>query len=148
MPTMKFWQRWLLAVGLAVSLFGVLLALLGGAPVFDLLDRQIDPAFWGAGAPDEAARQFQGWLYGVWGATIAGWGIFLTYIARYPFARKERWAWNCLAYGLLVWFVLDTSLSVVYKVYFNAIFNTALLILAGLPVAFTRQHFTEKGRPT
>ena len=148
MPNFAFWQRWLLAVGLAVSAFGVLMALLSGAPVFELLTRQIDSAFWSAGVPDEATRQFQHWLYGVWGATIAGWGIFLTYIVRYPFSQKERWAWNCLAFGLAIWFVLDTSLSLFHKVYFNAVFNTALLVLAGLPVMFTRQYFTQKGIPT
>jgi hypothetical protein len=42
---------------------------------------------------------------------------------------------------LLVWFVLDTALSVFYKVYFNAALNTTILILAGLPVVFTRKEF-------
>jgi hypothetical protein len=118
-----------------------MMALLSGTPLFDLFNRQIDPAFWGANAVESATRQFQQWLYGVWGATIAGWGISMTCIARYPFRKKERWAWNCLVFGLLVWFVLDTSLSVFYKVYFNAAFNTTLLILAGLPLAFTRKEF-------
>lgn len=141
MTSFSFWQRWLFVVGVVVSVFGVMMALLSGTPLFDLFNRQIDPAFWSTNAIDDVARQFQQWIYGVWGATIAGWGIFLTYIARYPFNRKERWAWNCLVVGLLVWFVLDTSLSVFYKVYFNAAFNTTLLILAGLPVVFTRKEF-------
>ncbi len=84
---------------------------------------------------------FQHWIYGVWGATIAGWGVFLTFISYFPFRNKEKWAWNCLSLGLLVWFVLDTSISLFYSVYFNAAFNTALLILAGLPIFFTRKEF-------
>ncbi len=118
------------------------MALLSGTPLFDLFNRQIDPAFWGANAVDSATKQFQQWLYGVWGATIAGWGIILAYIARFPFSQKERWAWNCLVFGLLVWFVLDTSLSFFYRVYFNIAFNSALLVLAMLPVVFTRKDFT------
>lgn len=141
MASFSFWQRWLFVVGIVVSVFGVMMALLSGTLLFDLFNRQIDPAFWGTNAVDSATKQFQQWLYGVWGATIAGWGIVLTYIAQYPFSNKERWAWNCLVFGLLVWFVLDTSLSVFYKVYFNAAFNTTLLILAGLPVVFTRKDF-------
>jgi len=141
MTSFSFWQRWLLVVGVVVSVFGVMMALLSGTPLFDLFNRQVDPAFWSTNAIDDVARQFQRWIYGVWGATIAGWGIILTYIAHYPFNRKERWSWNCLVFGLLVWFVLDTSLSVFYKVYFNAVFNTTLLILAGLPVVFTRKEF-------
>ena len=141
MTSFSFWQRWLFVVGVFVSVFGVMMAFLSGTPLFDLFNRQIDPAFWGKNAIDDGTRQFQRWVYGVWGATIAGWGIILTYIVRYPFSRKERWSWNCLVFGLLVWFILDTSLSVVYKVYFNAVFNTTLLIVAGLPLVFTRKEF-------
>lgn len=61
--------------------------------------------------------------------------------AHYPFKKKEKWAWNCLVVGLLVWFVLDTSISLNYKVYFNAVFNTALLISAILPAVFTLKYF-------
>jgi hypothetical protein len=36
---------------------------------------------------------------------------------------KERWAWNSLILGVLVWFLLDTSLSLFHKVYFNVALN-------------------------
>ncbi len=141
MTSFSFWQRWLFVVGIVVSVFGVLMTVFSGTPLFDLFNRQIDPAFWGTNAVDNAARQFQHWLYGVWGATIAGWGIILAYIAHYPFIKRERWARNGLVFGLVVWFVLDTSLSLYYKVYFNAAINMALLILVGLPVVVTRNEF-------
>jgi hypothetical protein len=145
MSTFTFWHKWLLVVSLMIAAFGVMMALLSGTPLFDLFNNQIDPAFWGASASaalvGEAARRFQQWLYGVWGATVAGWGITLAYVARYPFRRKERWVWNGLVAGLLVWFVLDTALSALYGVYFNVAFNVALIVLAGLPVVFTRKEF-------
>jgi len=141
MSSFLFWQRWLFVVGAMVTAFGVAMALFNGTPLFDLFNRQIDPAFWGAHAVGDTARQFQQWIYGVWGATIAGWGVFVIYIARYPFNQKERWAWNCLVWGLAVWFLLDTGISLFYTVYFNAVFNTVLLILAGLPAVFTRKEF-------
>jgi zinc transporter ZupT len=136
-----FWQKWLFVVGVVVSVFGVLMALLSGTPLFDLFNHQIDPAFWHANAVDTAAKQFQQWIYGVWGATLAGWGIILAYIARYPFIKKERWAWICLLVGFLVWFVLDTSLSLIHEVYFNAVFNIVLFVFGILPLIFTRKEF-------
>lgn len=142
MTNFSFWQRWLLVVGSMIIVFGTLMALLSGTPLFDLFNRQIDPAFWATITVDANARIFQQWLYGVWGATIAGWGIFVTFIAHYPFRKKEKWAWNCLGAGILAWFVLDTSLSLYYRVYFNAAFNTALLILAALPLLFARKYFS------
>jgi hypothetical protein len=146
MSTFLFWQRWLVAVGMLISLFGMAMALLSATPLFDVFNRQIDPAFWGTGAAGEPAARFQQWVYGVWGATIAGWGIFVTCIARHPFRKRERWAWNCVVSGLVLWFVLDTSLSCLYKVYFNAAFNTALFVLAMLPVMFTRREFIAAGK--
>ena len=137
----SFWQKWLLTVGWVITILGIVMALVSGTPLFDLFNRQIDPAFWGADAVDDLARQFQQWIYGVWGATIAGWGIFLTYIARYPFRKQEHWARRCIAYGLLAWFVLDTWLSFFYKVYFNVAFNASLFVLAMLPIVFTRKAF-------
>jgi hypothetical protein len=141
MLSFSFWQKWLVALGMVLAVFGTLMALLSGTPLFELFNRQIDPAFWGASAVGESARVFQQWIYGVWGATIAGWGVFVAFIAFYPFREKEKWAWDCLAAGISLWFVLDTLLSVSYRVYFNAVFNTVLLILALLPLAFTRKDF-------
>lgn len=141
MTSFSFWQRWLLVVGLVIAVFGIVMALTSGTPLFDVFNRQIDPAFWGADPLLENTKRFQQWIYGVWGATIAGWGVFVTFIARTPFAKKERWAWNCIVLGLLTWFVLDTALSFVYQVYFNVAFNAGLLVLAILPMVFTRQEF-------
>ncbi len=142
MPNFAFWQKWLFVVSVFISIFGVLMAFLNGTPIFELFNRQIDPAFWGTNPVEANARAFQQWVYGVWGATIAGWGIFFAFIAHYPFRHKEKWAWNCLAAGLMVWFVLDTSLSIYYRVYFNAVFNTLLLILVALPLLGTRNGFS------
>ena len=141
MSYFQFWQRWLFVVGIGIAGFGILMAVLSGSTIFNLFNRQIDPAFWGSEPPLASFKPFQYWIYGVWGATIAGWGVFLAFIAHFPFRHKDKWAWNCLILGLLLWFVLDTMLSVFYKVYFNAGFNTALLILAGLPMVFTRKEF-------
>ncbi len=141
MGSFLFWQRWLVGLGIAVSVFGLCMVFFNGTFLFEYFNREINPAFWGTNTVDDATKLFQEWVYGVWGATIAGWGTVLIYIACYPFKRKERWSWNCLALALLVWFVLDTSLSIFYTVHFNAILNLILMVLAGLPIMLTRREF-------
>lgn len=136
-----FWKQWLFVVGITLAVFGALMALLSGSPLFSYFNRQIDPAFWSAVSVDESAKAFQEWIYGVWGATIAGWGVFTAFIARYPFRNGERWAWNCLATGVAVWFALDTGLSILHAVYFNAVFNVVVLLAVALPLAFSRRYF-------
>jgi hypothetical protein len=139
----SFWQRWLFIVGLIIVVFGLVMAFLNGTTVFELFNGQIDPAFWGDGDTPEAATRFRQWAYGAWGATVAGWGIFVAFIAHHPFRHRERWSWNCLAVGLLVWYLADTAISLYFRVYFNAVFNTVLLILVTLPLTCTRKYFSE-----
>jgi hypothetical protein len=141
MNRFSFWQKWLLALSVGIAILGVVLALWGGTPLFDWLNNLIDPTFWGTQSPGVEANAFRQWVYAVLGAVMASWGLFLVFIARYPFARQERWAWNCTISGLLLWFLIDTSASLYFRVYVNAIGNTGLLVLALLPLIFTRKQF-------
>jgi hypothetical protein len=97
--------------------------------------------FWDAHAIGNPAKEFQQFVYGVLGGTMAGWGILIAFVTRYPFRNKEKWAWNSMVASILVWFVLDTYSSIYFKVYLNAISNTALLILVALPIIFSRKNF-------
>jgi hypothetical protein len=137
-----FWQKWLFIVSLGITAFGLFMAVFNQTALFDLFNQQIDPAFWDS-APPEGVSSFQGWLYGVWGATIAGWGIFLAFIAHIPFKQRQKWAWNCLVVGLGIWFILDTWISWQFGVTFNVIFNTIVALAAGLPLIFSRKAFEE-----
>ena len=136
-----FWQRWLVGVGGLVAAFGVFMALLNGTPLFALFNDQIDPVFWDGQAVPAAGLAFRGWVYGAWGATVAGWGVLVAFLALYPFKQRERWAWNALVAALGLWYLLDTGVSLYGGVIFNAVFNTLLLVLAGLPLFFTRRAF-------
>lgn len=140
-----FWQRWLVGVGATIAVFGVFMALFNGTALFDSFNRQIDPAFWGEQAVEGAAWRFQRWAYGVWGATVAGWGLTLTCIARYPFRRRERWARDTLLLAVAVWFALDTGISLAFGVHFNAVFNAVLLLVAAPPLVFTWREFARPG---
>lgn len=142
MKRFEFWQKWLLSVGILLILFGLAMAFFNQSPVFDLLfNRQIDPLFWAGGVLPTQAQAFQRWIYGVLGATIAGWGVFAAFVAQHPFRKREKWAWNCTALGVGLWFLVDTGLSLNSGVGFNAAFNTILLILIFLPLWFTRADF-------
>ena len=144
MNTFLFWQRWLFAVGLIIVVFGILMALFSGTALFALFDSQVNPVFWNGGDLPLGVQAFQRWIYGVLGATMAGWGVFLAYVAYYPFKGQEKWAWNCVLFGMLLWFVSDTFISWQSGVYFNVLFNTLVFVLALLPLVFTRTYMGER----
>jgi hypothetical protein len=123
------------------------MALFNDTAPFDwLFNRWIDPAFWGAAPVPEAARAFRGWVYGAWGAMVAGWGITIAFLARHPFARRRPWARTALLAGLGYWFVLDSGVSLAFGVWFNAAaVNLPLLVLLLLPLWATRRAFPGQG---
>jgi hypothetical protein len=140
--TTGFWDRWLLFVGWLLAVFGLLLGFLNQTRLFDVaFNRQIDSVFWSNGVPAESIELFQAWIYGVLGATVSGWGVFIVFLARYPFRRRERWARNCIAVGITVWYIADTSISLYFGVTFNAVFNTVLAFLVCAPIMATREEF-------
>lgn len=51
--------------------------------------------------------------------------------------NQERWAWICLLVSLGVWYVTDTLLSLKAGVYFNATFNSLLLMQVVILLLFT-----------
>ena len=134
MNRFDFWQRWLLGLSLVIIVFGLGMAVLNSTPLFEPLNHQVDPVFWGSQPIPEAAEAFRGWVYGVMGATMMGWGVFFAFLVKYPLARKEKWAWVCMVSGLLAWYVVDTSISAYFQVYFNVLFNSLLLVAAVLPL--------------
>lgn len=139
---LDFWSRWLLLVGGFLALFGLATALFNRAPFFDtLFNSNVDPVFWGTAAVPAASLVFQRWAYAVLGATVAGWGVILAFLAYHPFRKRELWSWNCILAGMLVWYLPDTILSLQAGVVFNAAFNTLLLILVLLPLVITRREF-------
>lgn len=136
------WWRWLFVVSLVGVLFGVMMVVAPGVlkplsqPAYDSFfptDRYSELA------PEDVA--FQDWLYGVLGATMAGWCLILSFIAYYPFRAGERWAWQALAIAVAVWYLLDTGTSWLHGVTVNVVFNTGLLIAFGVPLVASRRLF-------
>jgi len=145
MKNFSFWQKWLFAVGLLLAVFGLALAFFNQAPFFDFLfNNQINPVFWTDGQIAPETIRFQQWIYGVLGATIAGWGVTVAFLARHPFRNKERWAWNAIALGVTLWFITDTAISLYFRVYFNAAFNGVVFLAVVIPLALSRKYFVER----
>jgi hypothetical protein len=144
MKDFRFWQRWLSVGGILLVVFGLSMALINRSLVFDfLINNQLNPVFWGTGQVGSDISRFQGFVYGVLGATIAGWGIIVYFLAAFPFWDRQRWAWNAIAVSTGLWYLVDTGISIAYGVYFNVAVNSLFLIFFSLPLIFTHRYFSE-----
>jgi hypothetical protein len=138
MKRFNFWQKWLLVMGILLVLMGL------SFPFCSFLNIEvtyINSVFWNDGIVPTEAKAFQAWIYGVYGAMAVAFGLFIYFIASNPFKTREKWAWNCLATCISVWFVIDTFFSVYFGAYTNAFNNVILYALLMVPLLFTRKEF-------
>lgn len=134
MERFRLWVAWLKIVGFGLVIFSIIMTFLNSTPLFGMFNKGIDPVFWGGTLSDTRAISFRTWVYGAWGATIAGWGISLLFIVYNAFTRQERWAWFAISVGLAVWYLLDTGMSAYFGVGFNVIFNSLIMGLVVIPL--------------
>lgn len=136
---------WLKIVSVVFAAFGIIIALFNQNTLFKMaFSSQINPVFWVNAEPTPEAILFQRWIYGLLGATCLMVGILIFFIVQNAFAKKEKWAWSCLLYGLVAWFIIDTPISLYFKVYFNVAFNVILLLSVLVPLLLTRKQFVKK----
>ncbi len=147
MNAMRLCTLWLLVVSFTMCAFGILMVLFGGTSLFGGLGDEVDRVFWPNGIVPEGVGNFQGWIYGVWGATIAGFGLLAGLVAGTGFAGGEKWARNALAVSLVLWYLADTIVSAVFHVWVNVVFNTVVLAAFAVPLAMTWRHFGEGSGP-
>lgn len=127
----------------------MLLAILGGMIVFGLslvlfdnrhvpgLHVAINQVLWQRDDMPAEVVTYHRFVHAVLGATIASWALALALVVQHAMARRERWAWWAVAASTAIWFVPDTSASLWWGVWPNAIFNVACLATFAVPLAMT-----------
>lgn len=136
-----FWQKWLTYANVFTVIVGLLIAFAGNSLVFEIHnDYTRDIFFSGEFSPE--ALKFKNWLFGVIGGTIVGFHVLMIMISENSFKRKEKWAYQAMWYGLLSWFVIDSSVSIYYQAIYNVVLiNLFALVLIGIPLVATRKEF-------
>lgn len=141
MDRFTFWYRWLLSVSIGFGLFGLLVAVWPFAAPLAFWHTSTDAVFHG-GLPSDESLAFRSFILGPLGATIAGFYVLQAFIVWQPFRRRERWAWMAIAAATLLWFTVDSAVSIVHGAWFNVLMiNLTTLVLVGLPLAMTYRAF-------
>ena len=80
--------------------------------------------------------------YMVLGAVMAGWGFLMILIVRGPLKDGSLWARKFLIQSLSLWFILDTSMSVVLGYPTHALFNVPFALALGIPLVLMKNEQT------
>lgn len=142
MTSRQFWTRWLLVV--LWVLFGYSLLLVVGGP---LAGRLFAAFGFGLSGPADttAVREYLNLPYMVLGAVLAGWTSMMISVVRGPLQDGSPWAVPVLIRSLSLWFVLDTTMSVVLGHPTHALFNVPIAVALALPLARLRSGGASSG---
>lgn len=124
---------------------GVLLVVAGASPLMSAYNDNVAAAF-GARTLEGAALAQHQWALGVTGAGTMGWAVTLAFVVAVPFARREAWAWWCIAVSVALWIAVDVALSLYWGVMAEALFATAAGVGFAIPLAISRRHFARGDR--
>lgn len=131
-----FWRGWLNVWGWVVIVFGLVLA--GGG--LDPTDGPVEILYGilGSGAAFDWTPHLR-FSVALMGAVTMGWGLtFLaTFMAAHRLGDQAAPVWRLATGGVLVWFVVDSALSVATGFWLNAVSNTGLLIGYLVPLLAT-----------
>lgn len=130
--TRKTWLTWLQVVLILLGIYSLVLVF-AGAVAASLFD-----AF-GFGPPDaidnDEVRDYLKLPFMVLGAVMAGWAFMMFNLVRGPLRDGSPWALSIITRSLVVWFVLDTGMSLVLGYPAHALFNIPFAIALGIPLA-------------
>lgn len=115
-----FWYRWLLGTSAFFVLFGVASAVAGSLPPASLWGGWIAEHFFGGPMPEEAKTIFD-FMRGPLGGTMAGHYVLQTALVAIPVRRGERWASVAIVAATLLWFCVDSGVSISHGAWFNVL---------------------------
>lgn len=130
-----FWQRWLQVVFGLFIVFGVVFAFFGTSSFLSPMTGPIFAAFWPSGPPSPETLRFAQFTFGIMGALTVGLGVFGWFITRFALAKGIKWAWVALFEGVVLWFLVDSAMSIYTGAWVNAVFNGGFFLMAMIPLA-------------
>jgi hypothetical protein len=152
MGNLQRWSRVLEVTAICMAALALFLGLANQTAAFKaVFESETLIGVLGPAARAAELGPFKVYMYGVLGGTTFAYAALVFVVARFGFARGERWAWPGLLVPTLFWYALDSGGSVAAGVWLNAVGNTALLGLILAPLLACAKRFLGKGdreRPT
>lgn len=131
-----FWRGWLYVWCGLVIIFGLVLAGGGLAATSGVADM----LFGVLGGPDDLTwTPHLRFSVALMGAVTMGWGLTFvaTFMAAHRLGEQAGLVWRMATLGVIVWFVIDSALSVATGFALNAVSNAGLLAGYLIPVLAT-----------
>jgi hypothetical protein len=145
MKSFIFWQSWLLVTSLLFALWGMLMACCPDNILFHPYNKALCQALWQQDYFPDEAKPLHYFLAGPLGGTITACYLFAAYISAVPFREKKKWARSAILVAFGSWAIIDSTVSLFCKVYFQVyVLNAISILIKALPLIFTWKEFDDK----
>ena len=143
----RFWRNWLVLVGAWGIFVGLALPFAAGIDwVAGAYNQHLAHNFFDSEALSPEMARYNLWVWAMLGAVIAAFGICILFLALYPFARREAWAWWTIALSLVVTFIYDVGVSIFFGFYAEVVFALTWFIPGIIPLLATRKAFFSRSQ--
>jgi hypothetical protein len=133
-------RTWLRILAVLHILGGLSLPFLLQTPLLDFY-RSSNSALLGILPFETAAPAATAFAVGLFGPTIASWGILFLFAVSAAFDHPGRSAWWTLVLAVLAWGPYDAVLSIRHGIYINAVADLAVVLSILVPLVLARSHF-------
>jgi hypothetical protein len=135
---MKGAEKWLKLIAIIHIVGGVLLPLVVFTPIATPYFEHLLETF---PQGDLASMKF---LIGVFGPTVASWGLLFYYAIDKAFQNKTSFDWWLLFAAVMVWLVFDTTFSLFFNITAHLYINGLVALIILLPLLRLKAHFQGK----
>lgn len=84
---------------------------------------------------------FLQFMIGLFGPTIASWGVLFFGIVTYTFSQPDKGGWWLMILACVVWAAYDSIYSSLFGLWINAVINAIAFVSIVLPLCVVRKEF-------
>ena len=140
LPNIKIFLQ---MIAIAHIVGGILLPFLVNTPLFATYNSLLYQALGFEASGQNAEINF---LIGLFGPTIASWGVLFLYVVSTAFKNPDKKGWWAIFLCCVAWAPYDSLLSIQKGIYINALINLISALAILIPLFMARNHFIEAAR--
>ena len=134
----KFLERWLLLAALGHIVVGVAIPVFAYSTAFDFYGDLLKEAFWFSREVPPETKEFQQWMFALFGPTIASVGVLMTYLVRAGIKHREPEPWNALLIVTAIWAPGDIGISLLHNFWFHVQIDIVAMLVIVPPTLVLR----------
>ena len=131
----KLFLQW---IAVAHIVGGVLLPLLVNTSLFETYNTLV---YQSLGFDTAQANPEVNFLIGLFGPTIASWGVLFFYVVASAFKNLDPKGWWVVFFACVAWAPYDSLLSIQHGIYINALINLVSALAILTPLFMARKYF-------